>query len=87
MARQPLSRVGLGLLPKSLTTIRKSMQNEEKKMEKNLEVKIAFKICNHIEQLESIFWERYRDDFLKLNIEQVDQDLSQDDSQDGDMPF
>ena len=63
------------------------MQNEEKKMEKNLEVKIAFKICNHIEQLESIFWERYRDDFLKLNIEQVDQDLSQDDSQDGDMPF
>ncbi len=87
MARQPLSRVGLRLLPKSLTTIRKSMQNEEKKMEKNLEVKIAFKICNHIEQLESIFWERYRDDFLKLNIEQVDQDLSQDDSQDGDMPF
>ena len=56
-------------------------------MEKNLEVKIAFKIWSHIEQLESILWERYRDEFLKLNIEQVDQDLSQDYWQDENDPF
>jgi hypothetical protein len=53
-----------------------------KKMEKNLEVNIAFRIWNQLNQLESILWDRYRDEFLSLTIEQDDRDLSQDDSQD-----
>jgi DNA polymerase IIIc chi subunit len=53
-----------------------------KKMEKNLEVNIAFRIWNQLNQLESILWDRYRDEFLSLTIEQDDKDLSQDDSQD-----
>ena len=51
-------------------------------MEKNLEVNIAFRIWNQLNQLESILWDRYRAEFLKLTIEQDDKDLSQDDSQD-----
>jgi hypothetical protein len=53
-----------------------------KKMEKNLEVNIAFRIWNQLNQLESILWDRYRAEFLSLTIEQDDKDLSQDDSQD-----
>jgi hypothetical protein len=53
-----------------------------KKMEKNLEVNIAFRIWNQLNQLESILWDRYRHEFLSLTIEQDDKDLSQDDSQD-----
>mgnify|MGYP006899837709 CR=1 FL=1 len=87
MARQPLSRVGPGLLLKSLTTNRKSIQNEEKKMEKNLEVKIAYRIWNQLNQLESILWDRYRAEFLNLTIEQDDNDPTQDLSQDVDDPF
>ena len=51
-------------------------------MEKNLEVNIAFRIWNQLNQLESILWDRYRAEFLNLTIEQDDKDLSQDDSQD-----
>ena len=51
-------------------------------MEKNLEVNIAFRIWSQINQLESLLWDRYRDEFLNLTIEQDDKDLSQDDSQD-----
>ena len=58
-----------------------------KKMEKNIEVNIAFRIWNHIAQLESILWDRYRDEFLNLTIEQDDENISQDDSQDVDDPF
>jgi DNA polymerase IIIc chi subunit len=53
-----------------------------KKMEKNMEVNIAYRIWNQLNQLESILWDRYRDEFLSLNIEQDDKDFSQDDSQD-----
>jgi hypothetical protein len=81
MARQPLSRVSLGLLLESFTTNRKSIQNEEKKMEKNLEVKIAYRIWNQLNQLESILWDRYRYEFLSLPIEKDDNDCSQDHSQ------
>jgi hypothetical protein len=56
-------------------------------MEKNLEVNIAFRIWNHIAQLESILWDRYRDEFLALNIEQDDANFSQDDSQNVNDPF
>ena len=56
-------------------------------MEKNLEVNIAFRIWNQINQLESILWDRYRDEFLNLTIEQDDKDLSQDDSQDVNNPY
>jgi hypothetical protein len=58
-----------------------------KKMEKNLEVNIAFRIWNQINQLESILWDRYRDEFLNLTIEQDDKDLSQDDRQDVNNPY
>jgi len=51
-------------------------------MEKNREVNIAFRIWNQINQLESILWDRYRDEFLNLTIEQDDANISQDDSQD-----
>ena len=51
-------------------------------MEKNLEVNIAFKIWNQINQLESILWDRYHDEFLDLTIAQDDAKSSQDDSQD-----
>ncbi len=58
-----------------------------KKMEKNLEVNIAFRIWNQIAQLESILWDRYRHEFLNLTIEQDDKDLSQDDRQDVNNPY
>jgi hypothetical protein len=58
-----------------------------KKMEKNKEINIAFRIWEHITQLESILWNRYYDEFLDLTIEQVDKDHSQDDSQDVNNPF
>jgi hypothetical protein len=56
-------------------------------MEKNIEVNIAFKIWNHIAQLESILWDRYRDEFLDLTIEQDDANISKDDSQDLNDPY
>jgi hypothetical protein len=58
-----------------------------KKMEKNLEVNIAFRIWNQLNQLESILWDRYRSDFLNLNLEQDDEDPSYDESQDADDLF
>ena len=60
---------------------------KRKKLEKNLEVNIAFRIWKQLNQLESILWDRYRDEFLSLTIEQDDKDLSQDDSQDVNDPF
>ena len=56
-------------------------------MEKNREVNIAFRIWNQLNQLESILWDRYRDEFLNLTIEQDDENISHDDSQDVDDPF
>jgi hypothetical protein len=60
------------------------MQDEEKKMEKNLEVKIAYRIWSQLNQLDSILWDRYRTEFLKLPIENDDEHPSQDDNQDVD---
>ena len=51
-------------------------------MEEKKEVNIAFRLWDQITQLESILWKRYCDEFLNLTIEQIDKDLSQDDSQD-----
>ena len=51
-------------------------------MKKNTEVNIAFRIWEHITQLESILWDRYYDEFFTLTIEQDDANISQDDSQD-----
>ena len=56
-------------------------------MEKKLEVNIAFRIWNHLEQLESILWDRYRDEFLNLTIEQDDANISKDNNQDLNDPF
>jgi len=58
-----------------------------KKLEKNLEVNIAFRIWKQLNQLESILWDRYRAEFLNLNLAQIDEDPSQDDVQDLDNPF
>jgi len=58
-----------------------------KKMEKNMEVNIAFRIWNQLNQLESILWDRYRAEFLNLTIEQDDNDPTQDLSQDVDDPL
>ena len=56
-------------------------------MKKNKEVNIAFRIWEHITQLESILWDRYYDDFLDLTIEHDDANISQDDSQDVNDPY
>ena len=56
-------------------------------MKKNKEVNIAFRIWDHITQLESILWDRYCDEFLDLTIAQDDANISQDDSQDINDPF
>ena len=56
-------------------------------MRKNREVNIAFKLWEHITQLESILWDRYYDEFLDLTIEQDDAKISQGDSQDIIDPF
>ena len=58
-----------------------------KKMEKNLEVKIAYKIWSQLNQLDSILWDRYRDEFLKLPIEKDENDCTEDDNQDVDDLF
>ena len=50
-------------------------------MEKNLEVKIAYRIWSQLNQLDSILWDRYRDEFLKLGIDNDDKHPSQDDNQ------
>ena len=56
-------------------------------MKKNKEVNIAFRIWEHITQLESILWDRYYDEFLDLTIEQNDVKISQDDNQNITDPF
>ena len=56
-------------------------------MKKNMEVNIAFRIWNHITQLESILWDRYCDEFLDLTIEQDHANISKDDSQNVNDPF
>ena len=56
-------------------------------MEKNVEVKIAYRIWNQLNQLESILWDRYRDEFLSLPIEKDDNDCAEDDNQDVDDLF
>jgi hypothetical protein len=70
-----------------LTINEKLYRMKSKKMEKNKEVNIAFRIWEHIAQLESILWDRYYDEFLDLAIEQDDAKISQDDSQDINDPF
>ena len=56
-------------------------------MNKNMEVNIAFRIWNQLNQLESILWDRYRDEFLNQTFEQDDRDASQEDNQDADDLF
>ena len=56
-------------------------------MKKNKEVNIAFRLWDHITQLESILWDRYSDQFLDLTIEQDDVNISQDENQDVNDPF
>jgi hypothetical protein len=58
-----------------------------KKLKKNTEVNVAFRLWHHITQLESILWDRYYNEFLDLTIEQDDENISQDDSQSVNDPF
>ena len=58
-----------------------------KKMKKNKEVNIAFRIWDQTTQLESILWDRYCDEFLDLTIAPDDKNISQDDSIDVNDPF
>ena len=80
MARQPLSLMSIDWSLRLLTNKLHTKRNH--KMEENKEVNIAFRLWDQITQLESILWKRYCDEFLNLTIEQIDKDLSQDDSQD-----
>lgn len=51
-------------------------------MKENREVNIAYKLWEHITQLESILWERYCDEFLDLTLDQDDAKRAQDDGRD-----
>jgi hypothetical protein len=71
-----------------LLTINEKLHTmRSEKMEKNKEVNIAFRIWEHITQLESILWDRYYDEFLDLAIEQDDAKISHDGSQNINDPF
>ena len=56
-------------------------------MDKNMEVITAFKICEHMAELQSILWDLYYDDFLDLIIEQENKNTSKDDILDIKYPF
>lgn len=56
-------------------------------MDKNMEVITAFKICEHMAELQSILWDLYYDDFLNLIIEQEKEKPSKDDTSNIKYPF
>ena len=56
-------------------------------MNKKKEIITAFKMCEHMAELESILWDLYYEDFLDLIIEQDKAKSSQDDTPDVKYPF
>jgi hypothetical protein len=56
-------------------------------MNKKKEVQNAFKMWEHLAELESILWNRYYDDFLDLCVEQENANSSKKDTPDVDYPF
>ena len=56
-------------------------------MNKNKEVITAFKIWEHMAELESILWDLYYDDFLDLIIEQENAKPLKDDNSNINYPF
>ncbi len=56
-------------------------------MNKNREVITAFKICEHMAELQSILWDLYYEDFLDLIVEQDNAKSSKDDTSDVKYPF
>jgi hypothetical protein len=56
-------------------------------MNKNKEVITAFKICEHMAELQSILWDLYYEDFLDLIVEQDNAKSSKDDTSDVKYPF
>jgi hypothetical protein len=56
-------------------------------MNKKKEVSTAFKMWEHMAELQSILWDLYYDDFLDLIIEQQKEKPSKDDTSDIKYPF
>ena len=56
-------------------------------MNKDKEVITAFKIWEHMAELQSILWDLYYDDFLNLIIEQEKEKPPKDDTSDIKYPF
>ena len=56
-------------------------------MNKKQESRTAFKICEHMADLQSILWDLYYEDFLDLINEQDDSISSKNDPPDIEYPF
>jgi len=56
-------------------------------MNKKKEVTTAFKMWQHMAELQSILWDLYYDDFLDLIIEQENASASKNDASDIKYPF
>ena len=59
---------------------------QEIKMDQNEKIQYALDLCDKLDQLESILWDRYCDQFLTL-IEQQDMENPSIDDQRADWPF
>lgn len=56
-------------------------------MNKNKKIITAFKMWEHMAELESLLWDLYYDDFLDLIIEQENAKPSKDNTSDTKYPF
>ena len=56
-------------------------------MNKKKQIITAFKMWQHMAELESILWDLYYEDFLDLYIEQDNADSSKEDTPDVEYPF
>jgi hypothetical protein len=56
-------------------------------MNKDKQIIIAFKMCEHMAELQSILWDLYYEDFLDLSVEQDNADSSKEDTPDVEYPF
>jgi hypothetical protein len=56
-------------------------------MNKKQEAMTAFKICEHMAELQSVLWDLYYEDFLGLINQQDDVESSKNDAPDIEYPF
>ncbi len=56
-------------------------------MNKDKQIIIAFKMCEHMAELQSILWDLHYEDFLDLSVEQDNADSSKEDTPDVEYPF